>query len=77
MKTQISPVVAGVIVVVVLAVAFFFVYQQSGPAKASDVPRDMKKMMNPQKMAPPTNAQRPGGPPTGGANMPGGPGAPR
>lgn len=62
MKNQISPVAAGVVIAIVVAVALFFVYRSSGPGSKHDTPIDMGKMMGTQPVAPPASS-RPGGPP--------------
>jgi hypothetical protein len=69
MKTQISPVAAGVVIAIVVAAALFFMYRNSGSGPTVDTPMDMKKMMGTQQMAPPS---RPGGPNAGGPPGPGG-----
>lgn len=70
MKQSISPVVGGVIIAIVLAVALYFGIRVTGPAAKSNEPVDMGKLMGQgAPVAPPSN--RPGG-----QNMTGSPVAP-
>jgi hypothetical protein len=67
-KQQISPAAAGVVIAIVVAVVAFFLYRGTAGVSKSQEPRDMKRMMNPQQMAPPANAGRNTG---SGMGMPG------
>jgi hypothetical protein len=67
-KQQISPAAAGIVIAIIVAVVAYFLYRGTAGVAKSDQPRDMKKMMNPQQMAPPSNVQ---GGPGGAPGMPG------
>lgn len=53
MKVNVNPLVGGVIIAIVVAVAIFFGYRASGPPPKSYEPVDMKKLMGKAPVAPP------------------------
>jgi hypothetical protein len=61
MKKELNPAIAAVVVIIVLVVAVFFFWKGAGPrTDGPSQPIDMGKMMNKDKMAPPTNMAKPG-----------------
>jgi hypothetical protein len=60
MKGNVSPVAAGVIIVVVVAVALFFGWKTLGPGEKVHEPANMAKLMGGKASSgPPPGARRP------------------